>query len=303
MKKIPDDMNAILTEIDASLKAEGVAPHARPLRAVLEFGNRFEISVPLTKSIVPGAPEELIETVHYSRQIHEWYEDIYGDRLKFDPAANARVAIYADGDIWEGSIPIMLGGLIAPSRDLRIVSEKNTQGPKIFNPCAHLAGITQSRLSRFSNDDINEVVLMYNLGFRARKVFKMFLKHDVLFAKAEADWSAATLHLTAQKPDFGQSLYSSSQMAEKYMKGLIALIGEGNPKQRHDLQKLFNELEKSLEGISEISKLLEALPQKASARYEYSSNLQEAYLAHKASLELVGTLGSAVGWQTFSTTI
>lgn len=292
MSNVPKDLSPVLREIDDALKAEGVPPHARPIRAIIEFGKRFNVSLPITKEIHPSAPEELLSSVTYSRQIHEWFEEFYGDRLNFDPSANAKVAIYADGDIWEGPLPILFNALVAPGRQMWYKSSPDTRPPPVYNPCEHLRGITQARLNHFSDSDLNEVVTMYNLGWNAREAFKRFSRHDVLFERAESDWAAATLHLTAQKPDFGQSLYSSLQLAEKFMKALIGQIGEGNPKQRHSIPNLFNELKKSVLGLDELSPLLNALPDKSSARYEYSSNLSEAYAAHKASLELVGRLGT-----------
>lgn len=292
MCSVPKDLSPVLREIDNALKAEGVPPHARPIRAIMEFGKKFRISLPLTKEIHPSAPEALLSTVAYSRQIHEWFEEFYGDRLNFDPSANAKVAIYVDGDIWEGPLPILFNAYVAPSREMWSKTDVNAKPPPIYNPCEHLRGITQARLNHFSDDDLNEIVTMYNLGWNAREAFKRFGKYDVLFVRAEADWAAATLHLTAQKPDFGQSLYSSLQLAEKFMKALIGQIGEGDANQRHSLPNLFRELQKSVHGLEGFSPLLDALPDKASARYEYTSNLNEAYAAHKASLELVGRLGT-----------
>ena len=63
--QIPDDITPILREIDQSLKEKAIPPHSRPIMAVIEFGNRFRISLPIAK-LPPGAPEELAATSVYS---------------------------------------------------------------------------------------------------------------------------------------------------------------------------------------------------------------------------------------------
>ena len=52
---IPDDITPVLSEIDQSLKEKEIPPHSRPIMAVIEFGNRFHISLPLAK-LPPASP-------------------------------------------------------------------------------------------------------------------------------------------------------------------------------------------------------------------------------------------------------
>lgn len=78
---VPDDITPILKEIDQSLKEKGIPPHSRPIMAVIEFGKRFHISLPLAKH-PPGAPAELAATCVYTDRIYRWYEEVYGDLIK-----------------------------------------------------------------------------------------------------------------------------------------------------------------------------------------------------------------------------
>ena len=109
---------AILREIDQSLKEKAIPPHSRPIMAVIEFGNRFRISLPIAK-LPPGAPEELVATSVYTDRIHRWYEEVYGDLIKTDFSEKAKVAVLADGDLWEMRIPLIYGmAVIGVKREL-----------------------------------------------------------------------------------------------------------------------------------------------------------------------------------------
>jgi len=300
MNDLPEDLNSIIETADRELQAEDVPPHARPIHAVMKVARALGLP---RLSLIPHNehdPEKDSFPDLITQRISSWYQELYGDRLNFDPSANARVAIIADGDIWEGNLPIIFGGLVAPSRKLPDTTGKNPNASTIYNPCAHLTGITQARLNRFTNDDINEVVELYNLGHNARDAFKRFRDYDPLFVRAEADWAAATLHLTAQRPDCGQSLYSSYQVTEKFMKGLYAVITHEKAPHVHGLDGLFKELKTKcqIRGLDDLEPLLEKIPYNSSARYEARISRPIAYKAYKSSLELVGQLGT-VGYSSY----
>jgi len=294
MSDLPVDLDKIIEAADRELQAEGVPPHARPIHAVMKVGSALTLHrlplIPLNEH----DPEKDSFPDLITQRISSWYRELYGDRLKFDPSANARVAIIADGDIWEGNLPIIFGGLVAPSRELPDTATRAQNAPEIYNPCAHLTGITQARLDRFTHADINEVVELYNLGHNAREAFKRFREYNPLFVRAEADWAAATLHLTAQRPDYGQSLYSSYQVTEKFMKGLYALITHEKAPPVHGLEGLFKQLKTKcrIRGLDVLEPLMRNIPYNSSARYEARISRSVAYTAYKSSLELVGRLGT-----------
>lgn len=167
--QIPDDITPILREIDQSLKEKAIPPHSRPIMAVIEFGNRFRISLPIAK-LPPGAPEELVATSVYTDRIHRWYEEVYGDLIKTDFSEKAKVAVLADGDIWEMRIPLIYGmAVIGVKRELP-KEAGNRIGTKVLdiNACASLTGITEARLQHFSDDDLNEVYGLFVVGLDVR---------------------------------------------------------------------------------------------------------------------------------------
>ena len=292
--KIPEDITPILREIDQSLKDKDIPPHSRPIMAVIEFGNRFHISLPFAR-LPPGAPSELVATSVYTDRIHQWYEDVYGDRIKTDFSEKAKVAVLADGDIWEMRIPLIYGTVVIEAkRDLpshvgnRIVTQVLN-----VNACASLSGITEARLQHFSDDDLNEVYGLFVVGLDVRDAFKRFRKSDPMFTAAEEDWFAAVAHMTNQSPNWGQARWSSLQMTEKFMKGLITLVGDVPVKRVHDRMELHDALAFSAPGMN-LKHLLADIQCGAGVRYndpKTPSTRQQAYAAHKASLIVVRVLG------------
>lgn len=109
MKKLPADLTGVLIEIDNVLKEQGIPPVGRPINAIIMFGKRFQISMPLTSTLHAGAPTELESNLSYTKQIHAWYYGRYGDQLKVDPSERAKIAVIADHDIWEVRLPKING--------------------------------------------------------------------------------------------------------------------------------------------------------------------------------------------------
>ncbi|EEW60948.1 hypothetical protein [Tritonibacter mobilis] len=292
--KIPDDISPVLREIDQSLKENGIPPHSRPIMAVIEFGKKFHISLPLAK-LPPGAPAELIATSVHTENIYRWYKEVYGDLLKTDFSEKAKVAVCADGDLWEMRIPLIYGMVtIEAKRDLP-KETGNRIGTQLLNinACASLAGITKARLQHFSDKDLNEVYGLFVVGLDVRDAFKRFRKADPMFAAAEEDWFAAVGHMTNQSPNWGQARWSSLQMTEKFMKGMIAVIGDYEVPWGHKLKKPHDILACSIQGL-DLRHLIAEIQCDASVRYNdpnTPSTRQQAYAAHKASLLVIRALG------------
>lgn len=294
--KIPDDIIPSLREIDQSLKDQGVPPHSRPIMAVIEFGKKFHISIPLAK-LPPGAPPELVATSTYTDRIHRWYQEVYGDLIKTDFSQKAKVAVLADGDIWEMRIPLIFGtAVIEVTRDLPEETGYRIKTTALsINACASLTGITQARLRHFSDEDLNEVYGLFHIGLDVRNAFDRFRKADPLFAAAEDDWTAGVAHMTNQSPNWGHARWSSLQMTEKFLKGLITLVGDVPVEKVHELMKLHDALAVSAPSLN-LKHLLGDIQCSASVRYNdpnTPSTRQQAYAGHKASLLVVRVLGEA----------
>lgn len=292
---IPDNIFPILREIDQSLKEKGIPPHGRPIMAVIEFGKKFHISLPFAE-LPPGSPAELVAASVYTNHIHRWYEEVYGDLIKADFSDKAKVAVLADGDIWEMRVPLNIGSIVIEAKRELPSHTGNRIGTQVLavNPCASLTGITKARLQHFTDDDLNEVYGLFIVGLDVREAFKRFRKADPMFAAAEEDWFAAVAHMTNQSPNWDQARWSSLQMAEKFMKGMIKIIGEHKaPRRGHDLIEVHDILARSIMGLN-LRHLIADIQCDVSSRYheaENPSTQQQAYASHKACLLVIRVLG------------
>ncbi|MCW2305298.1 hypothetical protein M2324_003719 [Rhodovulum sulfidophilum] len=145
--------------------------------------------------------------------------------------------------------------------------------------CASLTGITEARLQHFSEGDLNEVYGLFVVGLDVRKAFDRFRKADPMFAAAEDDWAAAVANMTGQSPNWGHARWASLQMAEKFMKGLITLVGDAPVPRVHDLMKLHDALTVSAPGLN-LKHLLADIQCGAGVRYnapKTPSTRQQAY--------------------------
>lgn len=292
MSSIPDDITPIIREIDEELKAEGISPVGRPMNAIIKFGQRFDMSMLFTKP-QPGVPDHLMGSWKYAERIHDWYKQVYGDKIKLDPSADAKVAVQADGDLWELRLPIIFGtATIVAERALSKMDGKALSSPRL-NACDLLFGITQPRLIHFSDSDLAEVYGMFVIGMDVRNAFKRFSKSSHFFREAQSDWKTVIVHMTSQNPNYGQARWASLQLAEKFMKGLIGVIGHVSPVPHgHNLKKLHDALAGSITGL-DLERLLTEVQCSAAVRYgEEPSTREQAYSAHKSSLLLVRALGS-----------
>jgi HEPN domain-containing protein len=287
-----DEFEHALRTINEELKADGIPPHGRSINALIKFGQRFGLSMPFTKP-QPGMPPEVAANWPYSERIFQWFEDVYAERNKLDPSAGRKVAVLADGDMWEIRLPMVWGMLIpVVEKKLTPVGSMISTVPRPHNISNSITGITDRRLQQFTQDDINEVYGHFVVGLDVCEVLDRFRKHHQLFTEAQSDLATAVSMLTAQSPNYGQSRWASLQFAEKFMKGLIHVIGTGDPKQRHDVRKLHGELTKSIMGLH-LENLIENIECNAAVRYcEVPSTRAQAYAAHKSSLLLIRALGS-----------
>lgn len=298
MTEIPEDISPILREIDAELKAQGVLPHQRSAKAVIAFGKRFNISLPLFRlnPSSPRAPEAASHEL-FTVKIYEWFDEIYGERRKVDPSAKAKVAVLAHGDIWEMRIPLVWGTEIPKAtKDFALPMNTVSQGPIYTNATELLDKITPSRLREFTDADLAETLEMYDLGRLVRTAFDRFRNDHRLFPIAESNWSAAVFHLTAQNADHGESRWSSLQLVEKFIKGLLYLIDDATAEEikdaGHELKKLHRLLARSIRDIN-LMPLAKEVQCTAQVRYgETVSTRDQAYKAHKSALKIIASLGS-----------
>ena len=287
-----DEFELALREIDEELKRDGIPPHGRGMNALIKFGERFRLSMPFNKP-QPGVPPEVAVNWSHTERIFRWFEDVYGERNKFDPSAGRKVAVLANGDMWEIRLPMIWGRLIPVfEKNLTLSRPIISTVPRPHNISNSITSITDRRLQQFNEDDTNEVYGHFVVGLEVCEALDRFRKSHPLFTEAQSDMATAVAMLTAHSPNYGQSRWASLQFAEKFMKGLIHVIGNGDPNQGHRVRRLHNELVKSIRDMNFLH-LIDDIECDAAVRYgEVPSTRAQAYAAHKASLLLVRALVS-----------
>ena len=97
---------AMMSGIDAELKAKGVDIPSRPISAVGEVSIRYgNIPIPLGEGAVRGPPE--IERYRpLARAIRNWYYETYGDRIKIDMAVG-KIVLLLEGDLYREATHLM----------------------------------------------------------------------------------------------------------------------------------------------------------------------------------------------------
>lgn len=281
------DIEAEIERIDGALKAAGIPPHQRPIRAVVEFGKKFKLSMPIAGG-ESGASGEVGKNWIFSQRIYDWYRDVYGERSKVDPSEHSRIAVLVDGDLWEVRIPLFFGtAFIVPSRVLGTNEDRIGRRPLPINPLEAMVGITQQRASRFSDADVEECVKQYLIGFDVRSAFDRCLQRSSYFAESRNDLLTSVVHLTNRSPSYGQARWSTLQFVEKFCKDVMDSLGMSIPKKGHDIEAIISPL-LGTALPAQLESDVKSVQCPAGVRYgEIASSREEAYQAHKGGLRII----------------
>ena len=291
--KIPEDLDQVLFEIDNDLIADGVPPAGRPLSAISAFSKKFQISLPASPGTTMRAGRELFEGGKYTDRIYAWYRVKYGDRLGVDASAGRVVVVLADGDLWELALPQFFGTMrifVGRSLSTDHSSVVIGRGGVDHNACDSLRGITEFRLNQFSDDDLKAVFDQFVTGMDCCAAISQNAPKNHFFNQCTGDLLTAVQNLTAQTHNYGQSRYASHMLLERFMKGKLVELGFGTPDKIHKLRELNSELSSRTRRLN-IEPLLQQVDCKPSVRYgEEVSTREQAYIAHKSSIEAVVAL-------------
>ena len=269
-------------KIDALLASEGVPIHARPLKSVTLIGKVLGVTGFAVLNEQPSV-DFTRDNSHIWPVLHEWYEQRYGERLKFDMSAG-RVAIPLRGATWSCEIPLMMGTIKVYVE--RVGLERIPMSPKerlgTLNVLDCIDGLTLALRSELTHDEMAMIGGLFQLGCAAFMTLSQSGKHELLLA-ARKDYMSAVGHLI-DTPHNGQSRWSSLQAAEKVVKFQIAKHGHEYPK-THDLAKLSRLL--ASHGLRPLPQaLIDAVQCDAGVRYASSASFEDALKAHHASLQV-----------------
>jgi len=224
-----------------------------------------------------------------SAAINEWYEHVYGDRLKVDMTPG-RTIVILDGDPSVLIVPRLYGRVhFELSRTFR-PRPTTARGPAICNIVQLVKGLTPAKAALLSDGSLQWLRDAFRRALPALYTLEN-TEHELTRA-ARGDVATAVSCLMAPVNGFGPSKWASLQAAEKILKATLALNGASFSK-THNLADLGSAVRDA--GIPfDQPALLDAIQCSAGIRYgEEACDLSQALAAHHASLDVVNGLRSA----------
>ena len=278
--------DAMMHDIDAHLAKEGVPITGRPLRAFRLIGGRYKISLPVIPPSSGSAPE-LFRYATLSRNVHNWFEKTYADRLKID-FTTGRVVVTIDGDLYVQRIPFARGQVdFVISRQFSEPPMSSSR-PVICNVLQLVRDLTPAKAATLSEDALHAIDRIFHMGFSAHYALEANQGLE-LIRIARGDIDTAVDNLMDRNERYGASKWASLQTAEKIMKAAIAQAGASFG-YTHELTSLAKKL--MTVGVHFDSKpLIDAIQCGSGIRYgQEACDRAQALAAHHASLELVNRL-------------
>lgn len=280
---------AMMREIDARLKAEGVDIPSRPISAVREVSIRFgDIPIPLGDGTVRGFPE-LERYRPLAAAIRKWYDDTYGDRIKIDMSAG-KIVLLLEDDLYALRIPRFFGTVNFIAVREWLPKAPIGRGPATSNVVQLLDDMTPGLAQRLSDEALLTIMSAFEIGLPA--CYTLESTQSELMAIARNDVKIAVTNLMDQQDHFGASKWASLQAAEKVLKAAILLKG-ARFKFVHDLQQLCDQLT-ALGVVFDHALLVADIQCDPKIRYgQEHCTREQALAAHQASLVLVNRLRDA----------
>lgn len=284
---------AVMSEIDAKLVANGVDVTNRPIAAVGEVSLLHDITIPMGGSAT-WLPPEMKRYAPLGQAIKRWYDEAYGDKLKVDMCPG-RVVVPIDGDLYVLKIPRIMGSVnFIMSRGF-IEPPGISRGPATCNILQLVEDLTQAKANSLSDEALENIDAAFKTGLPAAYTLEA-TDHELMY-QARGDVAVAVAALMDRSERYGASKWASLQAAEKTLKAAITLKG-GTFKFTHELAKLAAQL--SGLGVNiEAGPLIADIQCDPKIRYgDEPCTREQALGAHHASLDFVNLLRDAgVGFE------
>jgi hypothetical protein len=280
----------MMREIDAQLVRDGTPIPSRPMQAVMAVGSRYKISIPFGSRSSFRLPPELSRYAQLSQNILDWYDSVYGDRIKLD-FSPGKMVLMIEGDRYLMSMPRLFGAAHYFASRQFMKTEVVTREPARCNVVQLVDGLTPAKAARLSDQTLHYISQHFALGVEAHDLLEATQDLD-LIQIARGDIQTAVSNLMDRGDRFGESKWASLQAAEKTLKAAISLEGD-KFKFSHQLERLCEQLA-TLGVICEWAPLIGKIQCSPGIRYgEVQCSLDEAVDAHHASLRLVVALAKA----------
>jgi HEPN domain-containing protein len=181
-----ETFNKVMSEIDAEMKADGIAIPARSIHGGMRVSKRFNCSISWE-----GAE---------GKRINHWFDLRYGDAMKVDFSPGSTV-VFISGDIYEAKFPMI-------------------SGFHKVNPFHWIKKVTPQILNSLIPSELEKIATTILDAFESFQYLKFLPQECVVDLKTAVD------HLVRQVPEYGLSQWASLQAAEKTLKAYINKKGQ-----------------------------------------------------------------------------
>lgn len=284
-----DNIQATIEEIDREFIDQGVPPFRRPIAAVIEFGRRNNISLPIVVnrnvgSNVPYPKEnELITDI-----IHSWYKNRYGEALNVDFSPGASI-VEVLGNLYELKVPKIWGSANAFWDSNFNGSNQNqiSRMPVALNVAEQIPKLTPEMAKHVGRDEQIRILRWFILCFETFNFLRDRASDWPYRDQILTNLDSSLRYLICQSPNYGESLWASLQAAEKAIKSVLILSGQ-DPKRSHALEELAKDVGQHPKLRLDLLKHIQC---KAGVRYgEEPVDMIRAKRAHYSVIEFIHDL-------------
>ena len=231
-------------------------------------------------------------------QVHRWYEERYGDRIKIHMGPGSYVLMIKN-EPWKVELPLCFGrnnftiDSDLSNRERFIIGPDGSKIPSvnILRNVENMTSIVAESLTDFEREGIlKDYMFALNAVQHLRD-----LKNSPYMEQAMNDYDMAIANIFYKYPDYNNAKWSALQFAEKSIKSKL----EQNNiafKRKHDLSALASAFEPI--GIKIPNQIIENIQCSAGVRYgEVKVTKQEAILAIRSSLALFSDIFQASAFE------
>ncbi len=278
-------------EIDRQFRDKGIPPYRRPIAAIVEFGRRNKISLPIVVTELPGSPIGYPkENEPITTAIHDWYTKQYGDALNVDFSPGSTV-VEVLGNLFELRMPKIWGSAhIIWHSNFDLSKKKENiigKGPIAINVAECIQQLTPIMAKKITDNEKQRILRWFTISLETFDNLshgrKTWINKDQILTNIDS----SCRYLISQRPNFGESLWASLQATEKAIKSELLMQGQ-SPKWSHNLINL-------AENLSQYSNLntdlLQYIQCSAGVRYgEESVDIERAKKAHYSMIKFIHAL-------------
>ncbi|MEQ9867413.1 hypothetical protein [Pectobacterium aroidearum] len=249
----------ILEDVDANMAKNNIPIRHRLPRALLEVSKKLNLSISLYPNFLSNGYVD-----EHSKFIHEWYNNRYGDRLKYSGRLGSFYVLLKH-DFWFFDVPVFFGECaFYLCQDLSDIG-----GGSSCNILATCKEMTQSFADLLTDAEIKSIQDVFILAVSFHISLESIKCRGLIMGDAAfADLNAANGHIISQVEHYGQAKWSYSQFIEKILKSLIHLKGVNNVRRfNHSLLELTREFNKVYSANVPLE-LVEEIKASANVRYD-----------------------------------